>query len=78
MEEAQGALQRAEELRSYRMQNVNEIVLPNNFGAGLGPDAPDSPLSTVINTVGTLTRAVIDFVRGFCGGCIGELAPLSG
>ncbi|BDA50860.1 PsbB mRNA maturation factor Mbb1, chloroplastic [Coccomyxa sp. Obi] len=51
MEEAQGALQRAEELRSYRMQNFNEIVLPNNFGVGLGPDAPDSPFSTVINTI---------------------------
>lgn len=53
MEEKQGALQRAEELRSYRMQNFNEIVLPANFGAGLGIDTPDSPFNTVVNTVRT-------------------------
>ncbi|KAK9907358.1 hypothetical protein WJX75_002146 [Coccomyxa subellipsoidea] len=51
MEEKQGALQRAEELRSYRMQNFNEIVLPANFGAGLGIDTPDSPFNTVVNTI---------------------------
>lgn len=58
MEEAQGALQRAEELRSFRLQGFNEIVLPSNFGAGLSPDALDSPFNTVVSTVGTPSGAL--------------------
>ena len=57
MEEEQGAVQRAAELRSYRMQGFNEIVLPAGFGAGLGSDTPDSPFNSVINTVGVSCHA---------------------
>ena len=35
LEEAEGAFTRAQELRSFRLQEWNEVVLPGGFGAGL-------------------------------------------
>jgi hypothetical protein len=51
LEESQGALQRAAELRSYRLQNWNEIVLPANFGSTFAAEPDDSPFRTVMDTV---------------------------
>ena len=51
MEEEIGALQRATELRSYRMQGINDVVLPANFGISLSQEPADSPLKAVANTV---------------------------
>ena len=51
MEEESGALQRATELRSYRMQGINDVVLPANFGISLSQEPADSPLKAVANTV---------------------------
>ncbi len=51
LEESQGAFQMAGELRSYRMQNFTEIVLPANFGASFGAEPVDAPLKKVIDTV---------------------------
>ena len=46
-----GALQRATELRSYRMQGINDVVLPANFGISLSQEPADSPLKAVVATV---------------------------
>lgn len=51
MEEEVGALQRATELRSYRMQGINDVVLPANFGISLSQEPADSPLKAVAATV---------------------------
>lgn len=54
MEESEGALQRATELRSYRMQGINDVVLPANFGISLSQEPADSPLKAVAATVRSL------------------------
>ena len=51
MEEKVGALQRAAELRSYRMQGINDIMLPSSFGISLSQEPADSPLKAVVSTV---------------------------
>ena len=51
MEEEVGALQRATELRAYRMQGINDVVLPANFGISLSQEPADSPLKAVAATV---------------------------
>ena len=51
MEESLGATRRAEELRSYRMQSITDVVLPANFGIFLGQEPSDSPLKAVVATV---------------------------
>ncbi len=55
MEEKEGALQRATELRSFRMQGINDIVLPSNFGISLSQEPADSPLKAVVATVSFAT-----------------------
>ena len=51
MEESLGGIQRAAELRSFRMQGINDIILPSNFGAAFSQEPADSPLKTVVATV---------------------------
>lgn len=51
MEESLGGIQRAAELRSFRMQGINDIILPSNFGVSLSQEPADSPLKTVVTTV---------------------------
>ncbi len=58
MEEEIGALQRATELRSYRMQGINDVVLPANFGISLSQEPADSPLKAVANTVRSDTSSL--------------------
>ena len=52
MEEGEGALQRADELRNFRMQQRTELVLPSSFAAGLELARPTgAPLQGVFNMV---------------------------
>ena len=52
LEEKEGALQRADELRNFRMQERTELVLPASFAAGFDPLQPrEAPFQSIINTV---------------------------
>ena len=51
IEEGVGGFQRAAELRSYRMQGINDIMLPSSFGISLSQEPADSPLKAVVSTV---------------------------
>ena len=59
MEEEVGALQRATELRSYRMQGINDVVLPSNFGISLSQEPADYPLKAVAATVRLVCPAIV-------------------
>ena len=56
IEEGVGGFQRAAELRSYRMQGINDIMLPSSFGISLSQEPADSPLKAVVLTVCLLLR----------------------
>ena len=56
IEEGVGGFQRAAELRSYRMQGINDIMLPSSFGISLSQEPADSPLKAVVSTVCLLFR----------------------
>jgi hypothetical protein len=52
LEEAEGATTRAQELRSFRLQGWNDVVLPANFGATLdAASASERPFKAVFDTV---------------------------
>ena len=53
MEEREGALQRADELRNSRMQARTEVVVPASFAAGLGYEAhaPGAPFHSIFSMV---------------------------
>ncbi|CAK0784724.1 hypothetical protein CVIRNUC_007928 [Coccomyxa viridis] len=51
IEEGVGGFQRAAELRSYRMQGINDIMLPSSFGISLSQEPADSPLKAVVSTI---------------------------
>ena len=52
LEEKEGALQRADELRNFRMQERTELVLPAGFAAGFDPvQQREAPFQSIIATV---------------------------
>ena len=52
LEEKEGALQRADELRNFRMQERTELVLPAGFAAGFDPvQQREAPFQSIISTV---------------------------
>ena len=52
LEEKEGALQRADELRNFRMQERTELVLPAGFAARFDPaQQREAPFQSIVATV---------------------------
>lgn len=67
LEEAEGALARAQELRSYRLQEWNQVVLPASFGAMFdaavlpgSASSSEQPFRAVFDTVSLIVEKYVD------------------